>query len=208
MIELLIVSLIASVVIFRIAMDSKEFRGKVGEFIVNVANEASLDSTVYHQFKNILLPRTDGTTTEIDHLIVSKHGIFVIETKTKKNGWIYGTEHENEWTVTFKGGKSKMKNPLHQNYGHIKAVQAITGLPNDAFTSIIVFFGDIEFKTPMPENVFKGCGHIEYIKKHYGKRLTLQQVHEAKRAINKHRLADTHENRQMHIDNVNRKRGV
>lgn len=207
MIELLIASLIASVVIFRIAMDSKEFRGKVGEFIVNVANEASLDSTVYHQYKNILLPRTDGTTTEIDHLIVSKHGIFVIETKTR-NGWIFGREHEKEWTVKFKGGTSKLKNPLRQNYGHIKAVQAITGLPDDAFTSIIVFFGDIEFKTPMPENVFKGCGHIEYIQKHYGKRLTLQQVHEAKRAINKHRLADTHENRQAHIDSVKRRHSL
>lgn len=207
MIELLIVSLIASVAIFRIAMDSKEFRGKAGEFLVNVANETALDETVYHQYKNILLPSTDGTTTEIDHLIVSKHGIFVIETKTK-TGWIFGSAHDRHWTQKLHRTTHKFQNPLRQNHRHIKAVQAITGLPDDAFTSIIVFFGDMEFKTPMPENVFKGCGHIEYIQKHYGKRLTLQQVHEAKRAINKHRLANTHENRQAHIDSVKRKHGV
>ena len=36
-----------------------------------------------------MLPADDGGTTQIDHILVSKYGIFVIETKNRK-GWIFG----------------------------------------------------------------------------------------------------------------------
>ncbi len=68
----------------------------MGEFIVNLATKISLDKTVYTLFKNVTLPTDDGTT-QIDHIIVSKYGIFVVETKNMQ-GWIFGSAQQKSWT--------------------------------------------------------------------------------------------------------------
>jgi len=47
-----------------------------------------LNQDEYKTIKNVTLP-AEGGTTQIDHIIVSEHGVFVIETKNMK-GWIYG----------------------------------------------------------------------------------------------------------------------
>jgi hypothetical protein len=49
-----------------------------------------LDSEIYHSINNVTIPTANGTTL-IDHIIVSKYGIFVVETKNIK-GWIYDDE--------------------------------------------------------------------------------------------------------------------
>ena len=48
----------------------------------------------YHLIKNITLPTGDGTT-QIDHILVSRFGVFVIETKNMK-GWIFGSAHQKK----------------------------------------------------------------------------------------------------------------
>jgi len=58
-------------------------KGVFGELIVNLAAKFFLDKEKYHLFKNVTLPTEDGTT-QIDHVIVSRYGIFVIETKNMK----------------------------------------------------------------------------------------------------------------------------
>lgn len=39
----------------------------------------------------------NGLMSQIDHVVVSKYGVFVIETKNYK-GWIFGSENAYEWT--------------------------------------------------------------------------------------------------------------
>ena len=58
------------------------FKGFLGETVINVAMWLKLDKDVYHRLNNITLPRVNGGSTQIDHIIVSVYGIFVIETKT------------------------------------------------------------------------------------------------------------------------------
>ena len=41
---------------------------------------------------NNLFIQNNGYTTQIDHIVISVYGIFVIETKTSQ-GWIYGGEN-------------------------------------------------------------------------------------------------------------------
>ena len=43
----------------------------------------------YRIMNDVYLPLPDGTTTQIDHIVVSQYGIFVVETKTY-SGWIFG----------------------------------------------------------------------------------------------------------------------
>lgn len=56
------------------------FKGMLGEFVINVSAKLFLDKKQYHLIKNVTLPTEDGTT-QIDHIIVSKFGVFVVETK-------------------------------------------------------------------------------------------------------------------------------
>ena len=71
-------------------------KGLIGEGLVNITINFRLDRQEYHLFKNVTLPTEKGTT-QIDHIIVSKYGIFVIETKNMK-GWIFGDIHQKTWT--------------------------------------------------------------------------------------------------------------
>jgi hypothetical protein len=64
---------------------------------------------------------SQGSTTQIDHVLVSVYGIFVIETKNMK-GWIFGDERSAQWTQSIFGKKSRFQNPLRQNYRHVKAL--------------------------------------------------------------------------------------
>ena len=69
--------------LFTIAILKTPFiKGVVGELQVNLAAKFFLDKHIYTLFKNVTLPTEDGTT-QIDHVIVSRYGVFVIETKNK-----------------------------------------------------------------------------------------------------------------------------
>lgn len=72
------------------------FKGVVGEAIVNLSAKLFLDKKKYHLVKNVTLPTEDGST-QIDHIIISKYGIFVVETKNMK-GWIFGGPNQKMWT--------------------------------------------------------------------------------------------------------------
>lgn len=51
---------------------------------------------------NNLLINNNGFTSQIDHVVISVYGIFVIETKAYK-GWIYGSESSDYWTQNIYG---------------------------------------------------------------------------------------------------------
>ena len=137
-------------------------KGIFGEFLVNLAINLRLDKKKYHLLKNVTLPTEDGTT-QIDHIIVSQYGIFVIETKNMK-GWIFGDEHQKAWTQKIFKHTNKFQNPLHQNYKHTKTIESLLNLDSDKIFSIVTFVGDSTFKTKMPENVTYAGGFISFIK--------------------------------------------
>lgn len=116
------------IVILILFIKSPYFKGKAGETIVNVVNHVNFDKSDYNtNLKDITMKMNDGTTTQIDHIIVSKFGIFVIETKNMK-GWIFGDKDQKTWTQSIYGKKNNFQNPLHQNYKHIKALEELLGL--------------------------------------------------------------------------------
>jgi hypothetical protein len=115
-----------------------------------------------HVLNNLTLPIDDGTT-QIDHVLVSTRGVFVIETKNY-SGWIFGNEKSAKWTQVIYKKKSSFQNPLRQNYKHQKVVQNILDfLPQEAVHSVVVFTGSAEFKTKKPAHVFDPSELIAYI---------------------------------------------
>ncbi|SGZ78574.1 hypothetical protein BTHERMOSOX_158 [Bathymodiolus thermophilus thioautotrophic gill symbiont] len=107
-------------------LKSAWFKGVFGEFIVNLSAKLLLDKRKYHLIKNITLPTEDGST-QIDHIIVSEYGIFVVETKNMK-GWIFGGLNQKIWTQKIYKYSGKFQNPLHQNYKHTKVLEALLKL--------------------------------------------------------------------------------
>lgn len=105
----------------------------------------------YRHFRRIIIPTLRGTT-EIDHLIVSRFGVFVVELKDR-SGWIFGNATDAYWTAVHFQKKFKFQNPLHQNYGHVKALESFLGVDARLIHGIVVFRGSFEFKTAIPPGV-------------------------------------------------------
>ncbi|MGV3708548.1 MAG: nuclease-related domain-containing protein [Gemmatimonas sp.] len=102
---------------------------------------------------NHVTVRMDDGTTQIDHILVSRYGVFVIETKHHK-GWIFANAADRKWTQVHYQLRSTFQNTIHQNYRHICAVRDLLDfLPPESVRSVVVFSGAAEFKTEMPEGV-------------------------------------------------------
>jgi len=115
-----------------------------------------LDVAKYTIINDVTLPLEDGGSTQIDHIIVSNFGVFVIETKNM-SGWIFGSEHQTKWTQTIHRSKHPFQNPLRQNYKHTKTLAHSLDIPHELFHSVVVFTPNAELKTKMPNNV----GHLK-----------------------------------------------
>ncbi|CAN0572704.1 unnamed protein product [Ectocarpus sp. 12 AP-2014] len=179
---------------------SSWFKGKFGEFIVNLSARCFLDKSRYHLIKNVTLPTEDGTT-QIDHVLVSEFGVFVVETKNMK-GWIFGGPHQRFWTQKIYRSNHKFQNPLHQNYKHVKTLQTLLGLGDHPMHSVVVFVGDSTFKTPMPDNVTKGLGYVRYIKSRTELMLSPEQVADVLEKLAAGRLKASFATDQAHARHV------
>jgi restriction system protein len=179
------------------------FKGILGEFVVNLSAKLMLDKKQYHLIKNVILPTDDGTT-QVDHIIVSSYGVFVVETKNMK-GWIFGSPNQRTWTQKIYKHTHKFQNPLHQNYKHVKTIESLLGLTEQQIHSVIVFVGDSTFKTDMPENVTYGVGYIRFIKSKKQFVLSKSEVAEIKKKIESGRLSqsfDTHREHVRHVKDI------
>ena len=185
-------------------MRSPKFKGNMGEWAMSVGASFRLPKETYIKLENVTLPTRSGTT-QIDHVFVSKYGVFVVEVKNM-NGWIFGDEESRVWTQTLRGKKYKFQNPLIQNAGHVRAVREVTGLPAKAVISVVAFVGDGQLKTDMPENVQRSGKAISYILSFWQVLLTDDQVQDAIAALSNRRLADTPETTREHIEHLKVKR--
>lgn len=140
--------------------NSTEILGEIGEYqIAQILNTLPRE---YQVFNDIYLSNND-MTTQIDHIVVSIYGIFVIETKNYK-GQIYGNNNSEYWTENFYGKAYKFYNPIKQNHSHIKALQKLLRIPFDTFISIIVFSNNATLKCDSLENIIYSFELKEFIK--------------------------------------------
>ncbi|MDJ0779150.1 MAG: NERD domain-containing protein [Gammaproteobacteria bacterium] len=136
-------------------------KGWLGEKKTTFNMWLSLNKEVYRRFHNLIIPAKNGTT-QIDHLLVSPYGLFIVETKNKK-GWIFGSEDQPKWTQSIYGKKYSFQNPLRQTYRQKKVLSEYLGIDESKIRAVVFFVGDCKFKTRLPENVIKS-GLGRYIK--------------------------------------------
>ena len=112
-------------------------KGNYGEFLTFTKLENLGKGNML--MTNLYIPREDGTTTEIDLLMISPTGIYVFESKNY-SGWIFGDERNKNWTQTLENRqKNRFYNPIWQNKAHINALKNVLNLDDDAFKSYIIF---------------------------------------------------------------------
>jgi restriction system protein len=184
--------------------NTPERKGARGERLVHNALTSVLDEQEYRVLTDLILPVADGTT-QIDHLVLSRFGIFVIETKNM-SGWIFGGADQQKWTQVQKRSKRRFQNPLRQNYAHVKAVQEILKVDQNALHNFVVFTGTAKPKTAIPDSVAWGLEDL-------GKLIALQrkqiftevEVHTYLEKLRDQALENTKAMRNQHLQNLENK---
>lgn len=129
----------------------------------------------YHLLNDVTIPFQDGTT-QIDHILISTKGIFVIETKNY-SGWIFGDENSKQWMQTLYYVRNRFQNPIHQNFLHVKAIQQLLDfLPKEQIHSVVVFTGKGEFKKSMPKGVVYLSQLVEFLKNFQDETISANRV--------------------------------
>jgi len=135
-------------------METPAYRGWWGEYKVNLMLRLCL-SGEYTVFANgIYRGKNKGESTQIDHLVVSRYGIFVLETKAYKGKIVYDPLQPEQWLQIVGRRKYRMQSPLLQNYAHVKAVQQVAGVHSQKIHSYAVMAGSADFPNGKPERVY------------------------------------------------------
>lgn len=142
------IALLALVVLLKIKLSA--WKGKYSENLVTgEISELSSEYTVF----NDLLFESNGRSTQIDHVVVSPYGVFVIETKGYK-GWIFGGENSEYWTQTIYKSKHQFYNPIKQNEGHVRFLRyLLKNAVEIPFVPIVVFNNAAELKVNVANNI-------------------------------------------------------
>ena len=195
-----IIALIIALRIFFLWWNSPSQKGKRGERLVAKRLRKGL-SDEYLILNDIYLPLPDGTTTQIDHIVVSQYGVFVVETKTY-SGWIFGDEKSKDWTQSIYRKKSRFQNPMRQNFKHICALAENLGIDKAYFIGVIAFTGDCTFKTEMPEGVVYSRRVADYIWSKNMLKIKSEQVGELAQAISEWQATVSEERKSKHVENL------
>lgn len=147
--HIVIIVIFFAVVIF-IKLKMPVWKGKYSEKLVN--NKIQELPEEYVVFNDLLF-ESNGYSTQIDHIVVSPYGVFVIETKGYK-GWILGGENSEYWTQTIYNSKHQFYNPIKQNAGHVRFLHHLLKCSTDIlFIPIVVFNNSAELKVHTDNNI-------------------------------------------------------
>jgi restriction system protein len=195
--------LLLLIIILATVLKLPNVKGFFGELGVRITLRA-LNKEEFNILHNITL--SDGTkTTQIDHIVIGRNGIFVIETKNYK-GWIFGSEHSATWTQTIYKSKKKFHNPLRQNYGHIKTLEQLFPGYRHPMVSIVSFSSNgtlknIAIRSPHI-HVVHTSGLASLIRSYKEPVLTREAAAAYAAHITKHNITDA-KAKKRHVQHIN-----
>lgn len=182
--------------------------GEAGERAVSAILREDLDQHRYKVLDNIMLKTNKGITTQIDHIVVSQYGVFVIETKNI-SGWVFASERGRQWTQTLpawdgfgSAEKFHFQNPLRQNYLHMMTLAYQFRIPKRHIFSLIAFPSDTEFKSGYPQGVSTYGEIPKAILAHKEKVFDVKTTRSIANAIVAADAQITEDERRMHVSNV------
>lgn len=191
-----IISALVTIIILRLLIPSK---GTIGEkHVAKILKRLPRDK--YAVINNLLL-NNSGQTSQADHVVISRYGVFVIETKTYQ-GRIYGGEDSEYWTQNIYGHKYQFRNPILQNYGHIKSLKKKIGdYSNLPFISIVAFSRQADLRVSSSVPVIYWNRILDVIRSYQNPIISEQEVkHIACLLLVSN--TDSKEARKQHVRNV------
>ncbi len=124
--------LIACLRLFVARIPSKGVRGER-----HIAAQLSNLPDNYCTFNDVYL-HLQEKSIQIDHVVISEYGIFVIETKNY-DGHISGSDNAKNWMQNLYGYKHKFYNPLWQNNSHVNAICQTLHVSQSCIIPVVVF---------------------------------------------------------------------
>ena len=115
-----------------------------------------------YKILNDIMIMLNGKTYQIDHIIVSCYGIFVIETK-QYNGVITGNKYDKYWVRHIGNKKCYYNNPIKQNYGHKKALEELLDLPDYKVISLVNVTSNAKLKIDHDGELVRNYSILEKI---------------------------------------------
>lgn len=173
-----------------------EYRGWKGEKkVFSILKRLSDD---YYVWNDIVLQQ-NGYSVQIDHVVISQYGIFVIETKNY-TGIIYGNETSDKWTKNMFGYHYHFANPIKQNRSHVKALANLFCISIDSFIPIVVFLHGAELQCNTQSTVIYAGQLLEVINDYCHPVMTSSDVQRLVTILN----TATVENENTRLDHLNK----
>lgn len=115
------------------------FKGFIGETMISI-NLKKLIKKQGFVINNLIIEENDKSN-QMDHILISKKGIFCVETKNY-SGTIYGDDKRKEWTQVFNFGKQKYNfySPVFQNKNHIRSLNNI--IKDYNINNVVIFYNN------------------------------------------------------------------
>lgn len=135
--EILFIILAICVLIAITYLRTSTGRGWLGELRVKLIIGKTVQGEKY--VINDFTFLCDGKSAQIDHIVINKNAVYIIETKNY-SGRIYGSNEQRYWTQVLAFGKVKNRiySPVKQNAGHIYKLGRALG-ENVFLDSVVVF---------------------------------------------------------------------
>lgn len=189
------------ILIISLKLYKSKIKGYIGEKLV-IKKLKKLNKRKYKVINDVLL-KTQKGSTQIDHIVISKYGIFVIETKNYK-GIIKGNEYDDNWSQILINKSETLRNPIKQNNGHIKALKDL--IPEFRYKnikSIILFTKRAKLKVNCETSVTYFNKVNKIIKKYRNEEFTKEDVERIYNKINELNI-NSFKERKTHVKNVKR----
>ena len=138
-----------------------KIKGKIGEYVTQKIVEPYCNKKGYSYLYDVVINNDNEKSSQIDHLIITRRGIAVINTEFN-TGTIFGSEYDKNWTNIIKKRKNIIQenpydNPLSENYEHIEVLKKIIDKDVEYY-NIAVFMDKVDFKECEVVNKFTTVG--------------------------------------------------
>jgi len=167
-------------------LGSPRFRGDIAERRVRRILTIGLERSRYTVFNDLVIP-FGGGTARVDHAVVSKYGIFVIES-VYAPGIVAGTAVQERWKRKRLGRIHRLDNPVHRNRVQVEALASALDFPMTVFEPVVVLVGTQAVREPRPTQVVSPEKLLARLRRAGQPKLDDEQVAQALHGIEAARL--------------------
>lgn len=194
-----LIALVFILVALTVFLRTPQGRGWLGELKVKLVIGRTKPDIKY-VINNLTLRIGENKTSQIDHVVINEHGVFVIETKNY-SGRIYGNETQLEWTQVLNYGnvKNKLYNPIKQNRTHLYHISNLLNGKLPLFSAVVFVQGNTQYINA--SGVYNLRELRRLLKSNTGEYLSPEKMEEAyKTLLNANDASIT---KREHIQNIN-----